>query len=289
MATSTRLRERAERLLPFLEQRACTLGGALVGFLEGWFGLVSGLLIGAMLDAARLESRARSRITGFLEGPAVGEGPARASAPSFEPLPCYAAAACLALRGEWPGPRDLASRRALWRSLSDRALAARGSSGLAVEVSRRQAERVVDVAAHCARADLPGLARTLAMGEAPAARGLLADWAFALAALGGSALGASEELALRAALGDCGLGAAELLAARAKAFHGERDPWTVLGLAPGSPRAEVKRAYRRLSRAFHPDALIGSGIAGDEGGERFLAIRDAYSRLCAPSPPRDFP
>jgi curved DNA-binding protein CbpA len=65
-----------------------------------------------------------------------------------------------------------------------------------------------------------------------------------------------------------------LLAARLASFPGERDPWTVLGLAPGASRAEVKRAYRRLSRAFHPDA------SRDEDGGRFRELRGAYAQLC---------
>jgi DnaJ-class molecular chaperone len=79
-------------------------------------------------------------------------------------------------------------------------------------------------------------------------------------------------------LGDCGLGAKEILAARLAAFHGERDPWTVLGLAPGAPRSEVKRAYRRLSRIFHPDAAQG---AAPDDGERFRELRAAYQELTA--------
>ena len=33
----------------------------------------------------------------------------------------------------------------------------------------------------------------------------------------------------------------------------ERDAWQVLGLSPGTEPAEIKRAYRRLARAVHPD------------------------------------
>ena len=33
----------------------------------------------------------------------------------------------------------------------------------------------------------------------------------------------------------------------------ERDPWEVLGLEPGSSVDDVKKAYRRLSRLYHPD------------------------------------
>ncbi|MFL5779647.1 MAG: J domain-containing protein [Chloroflexota bacterium] len=51
------------------------------------------------------------------------------------------------------------------------------------------------------------------------------------------------------------------------------DPFRTLGLAPGASLDEVKRAYRRLAKANHPDS------AGPEALPRFLAIQAAYERL----------
>jgi curved DNA-binding protein CbpA len=51
------------------------------------------------------------------------------------------------------------------------------------------------------------------------------------------------------------------------------DPYRTLGLQPGATPAEVKRAYRRLAKAFHPDS------AGAAELPRFLAIHEAYERL----------
>ena len=51
------------------------------------------------------------------------------------------------------------------------------------------------------------------------------------------------------------------------------DPFSVLGLDPGASQAEVKRAYRRLAKALHPDA------AGEGALPRFLELQDAYERL----------
>ena len=51
------------------------------------------------------------------------------------------------------------------------------------------------------------------------------------------------------------------------------DPYRVLGLEPGAPMPEVKRAYRRLAKAFHPDS------AGEAALPRFLAIHEAYELL----------
>lgn len=238
--------------------RACAVAGACGGLLIGWFGFVAGLLIGTMLDAARVEAKSRRRVSAFLEHP-DGEGPP-------EPLEGFAAAACLALRGEWPGLADRELRRAVFERIYWPAVPATARA-------RREAERVVDVVIRAALPDLPGLARRLAMSEAEIARRLLGDWAFALAAIGGAGLEPGAELAMRAALGDCGLGAREILASRLRAFPGERDPWTVLGLSPGAPLSEAKRAYRRLSRLLHPDAAPG------DGGERFRELGAAYAEL----------
>ena len=51
------------------------------------------------------------------------------------------------------------------------------------------------------------------------------------------------------------------------------DPYRTLGLAPGASMAEVKRAYRLLAKAFHPDS------AGEAALPRFLAIHEAYEHI----------
>ncbi len=51
------------------------------------------------------------------------------------------------------------------------------------------------------------------------------------------------------------------------------DPLRTLGLEPGATPAEIKRAYRRLAKAYHPDS------AGPLALPRFLAIQAAYERL----------
>jgi curved DNA-binding protein CbpA len=51
------------------------------------------------------------------------------------------------------------------------------------------------------------------------------------------------------------------------------DPYRTLGLLPGATPAEVKRAYRRLAKALHPDS------AGPGALPRFLALHEAYEQL----------
>ena len=53
----------------------------------------------------------------------------------------------------------------------------------------------------------------------------------------------------------------------------ESDPLRTLGLPPGATQAEIKAAYRRLAKAFHPDT------AGEAAIPRFLAIQAAYETL----------
>ncbi len=53
----------------------------------------------------------------------------------------------------------------------------------------------------------------------------------------------------------------------------EADPYRTLGLASGASLNEIRSAYRRLAKRYHPDA------AGDRALPRFLAIQAAYERL----------
>lgn len=59
----------------------------------------------------------------------------------------------------------------------------------------------------------------------------------------------------------------------------ERSPYRTLGLEPGAPSAEIKRAYRNLSLRLHPDASRDPGTA-----RRFAMVSRAYERLVATGP-----
>lgn len=50
------------------------------------------------------------------------------------------------------------------------------------------------------------------------------------------------------------------------------DPYTVLGVAPGTPVAEIRKVWRRLVRETHPDRMIARGVPRE-------AIKLAEKRL----------
>src|SRR3954465_65855 len=57
------------------------------------------------------------------------------------------------------------------------------------------------------------------------------------------------------------------------------DLYVVLGLGEGASEREIKRAYRRLARRFHPDIN-----PGDHAAEaRFRQILEAYETLVDPT------
>ncbi len=56
------------------------------------------------------------------------------------------------------------------------------------------------------------------------------------------------------------------------------DPHRTLGVAPDASQAEIKRAYRRLAKQYHPDS------GGDRQLTRFLAIQAAYETLIQGGP-----
>ena len=56
------------------------------------------------------------------------------------------------------------------------------------------------------------------------------------------------------------------------------DPYQVLGVSRSASDDEIKKAYRSLSRKYHPDANINNPNK-DQAEEKFKQISDAYQVL----------
>ena len=59
------------------------------------------------------------------------------------------------------------------------------------------------------------------------------------------------------------------------------DPYQVLGVSRSASDEEIKKAYRSLSRKYHPDANINNPHK-DEAEEKFKEVNEAYQVLSDP-------
>lgn len=57
-----------------------------------------------------------------------------------------------------------------------------------------------------------------------------------------------------------------------------RDPYQVLGVSRNATEEEIKKAYKALSRKYHPDANINNPNK-DEAEEKFKEIQQAYQQI----------
>ena len=58
----------------------------------------------------------------------------------------------------------------------------------------------------------------------------------------------------------------------------EKDPYIVLGVSPGATKEEIKRAYRKKAKEYHPDLHPDDPIAAEKMNE----VNQAYDRLTNP-------
>ena len=56
------------------------------------------------------------------------------------------------------------------------------------------------------------------------------------------------------------------------------DPYSILGVSRDASDEEIKKAYRRLSRKYHPDANINNPNK-DQAEEKFKEIQQAYDQI----------
>lgn len=71
----------------------------------------------------------------------------------------------------------------------------------------------------------------------------------------------NEDAFLETVSGIFGLPDADFMALRMRFVpDAPRDPYTVLGVSADTPPAEIRRAYRKLVRENHPDAVMARGL-----------------------------
>lgn len=56
------------------------------------------------------------------------------------------------------------------------------------------------------------------------------------------------------------------------------DPYSVLGVSRGASESEIKRAYRKMSRKYHPDANINDPNP-EATEQKFREIQEAYNQI----------
>lgn len=57
-----------------------------------------------------------------------------------------------------------------------------------------------------------------------------------------------------------------------------KDPYEVLGVSPNASDEEIKKAYRELSRKYHPDRYVDNPLA-DLAQEKMKDINEAYAAI----------
>ena len=57
-----------------------------------------------------------------------------------------------------------------------------------------------------------------------------------------------------------------------------KNPYEVLGVSPNASEEEIKKAYRELSRKYHPVANVDNPLR-DLAEEKFKEVHEAYDEI----------
>jgi DnaJ homolog subfamily C member 3 len=62
----------------------------------------------------------------------------------------------------------------------------------------------------------------------------------------------------------------------------QKDYYKVLGISTTASETEIKKAYRKLTKQYHPDKAPAQGISPEEAAKKMGAINEAYEVLKDP-------
>ncbi len=57
-----------------------------------------------------------------------------------------------------------------------------------------------------------------------------------------------------------------------------KDPYEVLGVSRNATPEEIKKAYRKLAKKYHPDSYVNNPLA-DLAAEKFKEVNEAYEQI----------
>ncbi len=73
----------------------------------------------------------------------------------------------------------------------------------------------------------------------------------------------------------------DFLSIRSMFYTDSTHHYEVLEVNPEASEDEIKKAYRRLVKKFHPDKLEGLGTEAKKGAEeKFVKVQEAYDSIC---------
>lgn len=80
--------------------------------------------------------------------------------------------------------------------------------------------------------------------------------------------------------GYLGISSRDYESIKAMFYNSSENAYKILEIEKGAPVAEVKKAYRKMAKKYHPDRVIHLGKEHQKGAEeKFRQVQDAYEQL----------
>jgi hypothetical protein len=257
------------------------VSGLLVG---GWFGALAGLVIGGLVG----ELFRRSGVSGSLQKYLIDTDSRRAGPPVDEAFPgaCLLAGFVAAFDpgAELGGKAESADAAGAdsaggFERVAVTRIALEGGSGLGAArlgAFSRLAQSLLPSSASYSAASL--LARYFGQAGGDPVAGAICAWA--LFRRRWPEPERERLAAMRRFLSGSGCPEDAVWASEAIVYPDRAADWELLGLKPGASRDDMKKSFRALSLAFHPDGLGAfEPEKRQEAEEAFRRVRTAYERL----------